>query len=363
MGIWGLLGIEPTTDLERIKSAYARQAKLYHPEEHPVEFKALQNAYKTAVRMAKSQRAVKAEVEQPTDMPAAFPPSYKAVEAEPEPPADIPVVSPTPQTERVFDYSGVDVYGDRENFFRQFLLIAKNPYLMNNQIAWDYFLNQKEFRHLFFDTDFRMNFVHTMCGLYGWSRKTLLYFEGYLEQFHTDENRPDNGKWETSLPCFFIRKLPRLRLPIFCRDHFLTKDGAAFQKKLHSQISRSLGRELNYEVRADLIKYMKLYLPYAESKEAYIERLHSGWMSQQVMLNVLAVLIGLIMVVSVVRFVDQKIETENGLVYLRELYGSEFDACSKDKQEIILRNYNRYWGYAEEAIDDVMSRYEGWTSQ
>ena len=26
MDIWGLLGIEPTTDIERIKSAYASQA-------------------------------------------------------------------------------------------------------------------------------------------------------------------------------------------------------------------------------------------------------------------------------------------------------------------------------------------------
>lgn len=359
MDIWGLLGIEPTTDIERIKSAYASQAKLYHPEEHPVEFKALQNAYKTAVRMAKRTNAV--GVKPLADTPVVSPIPQKAVEVETF--VDIHEVSTTPQTERSFDYSDVDVYGERECFFRQFWLIAKNPCLKNNLIAWDYFLNQKEFRHLFFSTDFRMNFVRTMCGLSGWRRKTVLYFEGYLEQFHTDENMPDNGKWETRLPCFWVRKLPRLRLPAFGMDQFVNKDGEAFQKKLHSQISRSLGRELNYEMRADLIKYMKLYLSYAESKEAYIERLYSGWKSRQVLMNVLAFLVCLIMTASAVRFVEEKIETENGLIYLRELYGSEFAAYSKEKQKIILKDYNSYWQYAEEAIDDVMSRYESWTLQ
>lgn len=57
MNIWELLGISPTEDIAKIKSAYAKQAKLYHPEEHPEEFKALQNAYKLAIKLAKSRKA------------------------------------------------------------------------------------------------------------------------------------------------------------------------------------------------------------------------------------------------------------------------------------------------------------------
>lgn len=339
MNIWELLGIAPTTDINRIKSAYARQAKLYHPEEHPAEFTALQNAYKSAVRMAKSRNIT---------------------EVVPTMSVAIPVVSPKPQKERTFDFSGVDVYGDRETFFRQFLLIAKNPYLRNNLIAWDYFLNQKDFGHLFTDTDFRMEFVRTMCGLPGWRRKTILYFEGFLNQFHADENRPDDGKWETGLRCFFIRKLPYPRLPAFCVDRFLTKEGMAFQKKLHSQISRSLGRELDYEMKSDLLKYMKLYLSYAEPKEAYIERLHSGWKSQQIALNVLVLLICLVMAASAVRLTEQKRETARGMAYLRELYGAEWDTHTRDQQEALWAKYNRDWRYAEKEIDDVMQRYEAW---
>ncbi len=59
MNIWEWLDISPTTDIAKIKSAYARQAKLYHPEEHPEEFKALQRAYKEAVsRARKSERRI-----------------------------------------------------------------------------------------------------------------------------------------------------------------------------------------------------------------------------------------------------------------------------------------------------------------
>lgn len=53
MTIWQTLGIEPTSDLAVIKRAYAAQAKQYHPEEHPDEFRALHDAYRQAARYAR----------------------------------------------------------------------------------------------------------------------------------------------------------------------------------------------------------------------------------------------------------------------------------------------------------------------
>ena len=53
MTIWQTLGIEPTSDLSVIKQAYASQAKQYHPEEHPDEFRALHDAYRQASRYAR----------------------------------------------------------------------------------------------------------------------------------------------------------------------------------------------------------------------------------------------------------------------------------------------------------------------
>lgn len=52
--MWNVLGIDPTTDIKAIKSAYAKLAKKYNPEEHPEEFKKLFDAYKNACAFARA---------------------------------------------------------------------------------------------------------------------------------------------------------------------------------------------------------------------------------------------------------------------------------------------------------------------
>ena len=50
---WQVLGLAgPTSDKKAIKRAYAQQGKLYHPEDHPEEFQALQAAYQEALKRA-----------------------------------------------------------------------------------------------------------------------------------------------------------------------------------------------------------------------------------------------------------------------------------------------------------------------
>lgn len=50
---WQVLGLSgPTADKKAIKRAYAQQVKLYHPEDHPEEFQALQVAYQEALKRA-----------------------------------------------------------------------------------------------------------------------------------------------------------------------------------------------------------------------------------------------------------------------------------------------------------------------
>ena len=53
--IWQILGIAPTKDITEIKKAYAAKAKQTNPEEDPEGFEELHNAYRTALRMAKSK--------------------------------------------------------------------------------------------------------------------------------------------------------------------------------------------------------------------------------------------------------------------------------------------------------------------
>ena len=59
--IWGLLGISPTGDRKAIRSAYAAQSRLHHPEEEPEYFVELNQAYKQALDFARTAGAGDAE--------------------------------------------------------------------------------------------------------------------------------------------------------------------------------------------------------------------------------------------------------------------------------------------------------------
>ena len=72
---WQVLGLAgPTSDKKAIKRAYAQQVKLYHPEDHPEEFQALQAAYQEALKRATelaSQESRGAGADLASDRPAA----------------------------------------------------------------------------------------------------------------------------------------------------------------------------------------------------------------------------------------------------------------------------------------------------
>ena len=53
MNHWKILEIEPESDLKAIKKAYAKKLKLTKPDEDPIGFQALHEAYKLAIKYAK----------------------------------------------------------------------------------------------------------------------------------------------------------------------------------------------------------------------------------------------------------------------------------------------------------------------
>lgn len=77
--VWELLGIEPTADERGIKRAYARLLKVTRPDDDPVAFQALNDAYQQALRIAPHLSAEDAE------------PNRNEI-AEAEPKHDIPYV-------------------------------------------------------------------------------------------------------------------------------------------------------------------------------------------------------------------------------------------------------------------------------
>jgi len=52
MDCWKLLGIQATADKRKIKSAYAKLLKQYHPEENPKEYQSIREAYDRALMIA-----------------------------------------------------------------------------------------------------------------------------------------------------------------------------------------------------------------------------------------------------------------------------------------------------------------------
>ncbi len=95
--MWNTLGIEPTNDIKKIKSAYAALAKKYNPEEYPEEFRKLHDAYKKACDIARGRRPL-VRGNLLCDIPR------RAVEAEEAPAGKEP---------ESYDLGGVDTSGRR----------------------------------------------------------------------------------------------------------------------------------------------------------------------------------------------------------------------------------------------------------
>ncbi|WP_028545349.1 tetratricopeptide repeat protein [Paenibacillus taiwanensis] len=49
---WKMLGISPTDDKAAIKKAYAKQLRVYHPEDHPEDYQRLREAFDAAMKQA-----------------------------------------------------------------------------------------------------------------------------------------------------------------------------------------------------------------------------------------------------------------------------------------------------------------------
>lgn len=161
--MWEILGIKPTTDLKEIKSAYARLAKRYNPEEYPEEFKQIFDAYKAACEYAKGRRrsgfaefsgtSRKEEVGSEYD--------FAGVDTEKRSPEN----EDTPKKEK-FDFSGVNenyTEGDEEVRLGRLRvdLIHRINRIFDQRLEtdiekWNEFFNDTYFDELVFDREFRM---------------------------------------------------------------------------------------------------------------------------------------------------------------------------------------------------------------
>lgn len=194
MSIWNTLGITPTNDLTIIKSAYAEKAKLFHPEEHPDEFLALQQAYKSAVKLAKmNARSTDGHASvtpfntappcpsasESTASTYTFPSLAHTTASQDEPEnSHMQNVSNSNMEE---DFSFDEILADtQERFYTEFQLILQNPYLQNNLLCWDYFLNQNAYLAFLDLPETQLQMLKIICRHSNWTKDTLLFLEKYI---------------------------------------------------------------------------------------------------------------------------------------------------------------------------------------
>lgn len=189
--VWEWLEIEPTQDISAIKSAYAQQVKKYHPEDTPEEFKELQKAYKSAVKLAKMQKSE-------SESESAVWKEVKLENIEQETLKNEPesTIQPAVKHDKnTFDYREAQEESLSEQFFRELENLTMYPYTCNNLEVWKYFFEKEQYQMLYSDADICKKIQDKICSLWGYKRQTLLFFEDWLTKKGTCSFQ-ENKKWK-----------------------------------------------------------------------------------------------------------------------------------------------------------------------
>ena len=387
---WSILGIEVTTDISKIKAAYAKKAKLVHPEEYPEEFQELQKAYKSAIKYAKLQNTYKTtiknnkilsdkyisqdileeqtisdkeiisktedipqketkidrtvilksdnitsnnitkeerilnkdEISQPDniakeqtilnndmildpnnmkeeaisnknvvlqlkDVSQKENISDKKIVLEPENIFDKKTVSSKKNItwkeiipkhkeividdEQEFVYDEISYEEKSQQCILDMICLAKNIYLINDIRCWEWFFNRDEYKELYKNDKFRLNFVETIQQIFGWTRKTLLYIQGFLKQYQKVSSR----KAETNTIKWKLLKRPKLFDYIKAKQNNVTNA----QKKVHDIILAGVknnGYSGNINDFDSFLEYIRIYLDYAHNNMGRVEDLYQS---------------------------------------------------------------------------------------
>lgn len=277
MSIWESLGIDPTNDIAVIKKAYAAKAKNVHPEEHPEEFKALQNAYKTAVKIAKfvkpSEMISFPDLEMPKDAAPELKPPNTAPVAQKPPPENTDEVSPQ------FDYGRVQELSEdvTSRFWEELQFIRWNPCLRNQLACWKLFLHRPEYEKLLMQDDIREEFV---CQILrdrplNWTLPVIEYLTRTLKSFQSEKKKhyeTDSGKWLR-----FRKRTPAQK----GRTSKNLIPSPFFSKKERKLFCSIEGTEaLAWDAKVNMEQYLNDYFAFARENSYDLEKMykkHTRW--------------------------------------------------------------------------------------
>lgn len=313
MARWRILGIEPTKDITKIKAAYARRAKEWHPEEHPEEFKRLREAYREAIQYAKSDMNYGRPGDEIVSLRKEIPPKRSdklrqeaallkrerpkvsvEKEAKQEPVASVKVpveeetkrepvkvqkvpvkakpkrltIEPvkTPEYEKseenAFDYKEVELIGEQSRLLCEFRWIAWNPYLMNSIECWDYLFDREPWKTFLRIQAFREQLVALIMQLDGWKRATLLFLKKKMKEYG---GKIKISEWLQMEYEAFIRTAWEKQ------QYILTAEDENMQKELLKQL-KERRIPVDLRTRKALEAYLPLYFSYVASMESIVEK-------------------------------------------------------------------------------------------
>lgn len=298
MSVWDRLGIAPTNDIKAIKSAYAAKAKEFHPEEHPEEFQELQSAYKAAVQYAKfnikgyeyntavkvennetvkkeQTEKVKEESEEKIKKPVKE--NEKVIEKSEE---EIKRTFKDTESDRKkgferakennrdnskteeefkYYYDEINEENIREEFWVDFLNIAKNPFVINNLLVWEVFLSNRKWKILLNKPEFQDSLIRNICAVHGFTKETILFFDNYVQ----DTKRATSLWWR-------YRKIAFYKEKICTANKCYTNQQREFHDNIVNRLNRE-GIDCSLTTIVSVKAYLKIYLEYGKK---HIERIH-----------------------------------------------------------------------------------------
>lgn len=235
--IWSILEIEPTTNKKVIQQAYADKLKMCHPEDDPVGFQHLQEAYRSAIAYAKKQsvqgqtvripeavltdialpkRPMEERVRQttPVSKEKVTKKKEKVVENEPDSSGDNEERETIP--EYIAKLGNANIYSLHENDIKEYVQRLKRNLIFSNgrdsHKAIEELFDDMQFRLLINSDEFLAFFEEEMSHFLHWNQRALRFLIDKVTQIIREdpyhnlaglksylESKKDNTNYRKSL--------------------------------------------------------------------------------------------------------------------------------------------------------------------
>lgn len=259
--VWHTLGIEPTNDVKIIKKAYAAKAKIHHPEEHPDEYKSLQNAYKAAIAYAKNGIIPEKIIEEKTTEEKTT--EEKSTEEKISVSGLFHYDEMPPVNTTYFRYNDVNDEDTQAGFWRHLQYFIRHPYVRNEYEFWKFFMNQPDVREIMKDKASWLRFIEMIKKEnFKLQDPVLSFLDEYYVALQGDEDKKISNPVSSQLSPGFFRKI-------------LIQMYKGYSSDAEQKLYRALWTQCDERKRKNPKSYLDMYFDYAETNSQQLYSIHT----------------------------------------------------------------------------------------